>query len=153
MRSPRFHARLALHPPNPQAWPLFFRVLGAGAFEKWEGMTNPAGIDLATGEGVFVSTHGGGLSLGARSRLWRLALSRIQVRTGALRSWLGVAQFWPCGREVRCDGSLPLPALPLLAGSGATLALSAFTSSCCPHADGMFSTVFLHKLDCQAPCM
>jgi hypothetical protein len=23
-------------------------------------MTNPAGIDLATGEGVFVSTHGGG---------------------------------------------------------------------------------------------
>ena len=43
-------------------------------------MTNPAGIDLATGEGVFVSTHGGGdLSLMLEVVCRGVALSRFQV--------------------------------------------------------------------------
>jgi hypothetical protein len=42
-------------------------------------MTNPAGIDLATGEGVFVSTHGGGdLSLMLEVVCRGVALSRIK---------------------------------------------------------------------------
>jgi hypothetical protein len=43
-------------------------------------MTNPAGIDLATGEGVFVSTHGGDLSWISKSLVAVRAKGPLKVR-------------------------------------------------------------------------
>jgi len=64
-------------------------------------MTNPAGIDLATGEGVFVSTHvGGDLSLmlevvgrGSTVRMQLSAISRCAACAALARDDPRMAAF------------------------------------------------------------